>query len=158
MKEIEVQKDITALSSSISSTGHNYESLDFKIAAGLWKILKGDFEKKLQNEERTNQLNDPNYMMTGRQVAYRIFEHFKLPESRKQVLDVNHLFALKIQRDDLRNYDLQWDEILLQIVPEPPENILENIYTNQLEQCVQFKDTMNLYKLQVTQGFSLHRT
>ena len=54
IKEIEAKTDITALSSSITSSGHNYESLDFEIAAGLWKILKGDFEKRLQNEERTN--------------------------------------------------------------------------------------------------------
>ena len=75
VKEIEAKTNIIDLSSSISTSGYNYESLDFKIAAGLWKILKGDFEKRLQNEERTNQLTDPNYMMTGRQVAYRIFEH-----------------------------------------------------------------------------------
>ena len=67
-------------------------------------------------------------------------------------MDVNHLFALRMQRDDLRLYDLQWDEILLKIVPSPPQEILETIYSKQLEQCVQFKDTMNLYKLNVSQG------
>ena len=41
---------------------------------------------------------------------------------------------------------------MLQISPEPPEDILETIYTKQLEGCVQFKDTMNLYKLNVSQG------
>ena len=136
----------------MSSTGISFESLDFKIATGLWKILKGDFEKKFLNEERTYQRADPHYMLTGRQIAFRIFEHFQLPETRRKILDVNHLFALKMQRDDLRLYDLQWDEILLKIVPPPPEEILETIYSKQLEQSIQFKDTMNLYKLNASQG------
>ena len=44
IKEIE-EKGFEELSSSMSSTGISFESLDFKIATGLWKILKGDFEK-----------------------------------------------------------------------------------------------------------------
>ena len=83
MKEIEEKKDFKALSSSISNSGYNFESLDFKIATGLWKILNGDFQKKLMNEERAHRQADPHFMMTGRQLAFRIFEHFKLPESRK---------------------------------------------------------------------------
>ena len=52
IKEVE-KKGFEELSSSMSSTGISFESLDFKIATGLWKILKGDFEKKILNEERT---------------------------------------------------------------------------------------------------------
>ena len=91
-------------------------------------------------------------MLTGRQVAFRIFEHFKLPAARTAVLNINHLFALKMQKDDLRLYDLQWDEILLQINPEPPEQILETVYQGALEHCVPFKPTMSLYLLNISQG------
>ena len=48
-------------------------------------------------------------------------------------------------------FDLQWDEILLKIAPEPPEVVLETLYTKQLEGCMQFDPTMNLYKLNISQ-------
>ena len=128
VKEIEEVADIVPLATSTTKSGLNFESLDVKIATGLWKILRGDFEKKLQIEERILQQSVPHAMLTGRQVAFRIFEHFKLPAARATVLNINHLFALKMQQGDLRLYDLQWDEILLQINPEPPEQILETVY------------------------------
>ena len=79
IREIEEVTDIVPLSTSTSKSGLNFESLDIKIATGLWKILRGDFEKKLQIEERILQQSVPHAMLTGRQVAFRIFEHFKLP-------------------------------------------------------------------------------
>ena len=152
IKEIEEVTDIHSLATTTTKSGHNFESLDMKIATGLWKTLRGDFEKKLQIEERILQQSIPHAMLTGRQVAFRIFEHFKLPAARTAVLNINHLFALKMQKDDLRLYDLQWDEILLQINPEPPEQILETVYQGALEHCVSFKPTMNLYWLNISQG------
>ena len=152
LKEIEAVTDIQSLAPTTDKARHRFESLDTKIATGLWRIVKGDFEKKLQIEERILQQSVPHAMLTGRQVAYRIFEHFKLPAARTAVLNITHLFALKMQKDDLRLYDLQWDEVLLQIVPEPPEQILETVYQNVLEQCSHFKPTMGLYKLHVSQG------
>ena len=67
-------------------------------------------------------------------------------------MSINHLLALKIQKDDLRLYDLQWNEILLEIVPEPPEKVLETVYLAALEQCSQFKPTLNMYHLNVAQA------
>ena len=119
IKEIEEVTDIQSLNPATSRYGHKFESLDMKIATGLWKILHGDFEKKLQIEERILQQSTPHAMLTGRQVAYRIFKHFSLPAARSAYLNITHLCALKVQKDDLRLYDLQWDEILLKIDPEP---------------------------------------
>ena len=95
IKEIEIVTDITLLATSTTRSGLNFESLDVKIATGLWKILRGDFEKKLQIEERILQQSVPHAMLTGRQVSFRIFEHFKLPAARTAVLNINHLFAFK---------------------------------------------------------------
>ena len=152
IKEIEVATDIQSLITPTSKYGQKFETLDMKIATGLWKILNGDFEKKLQIEERILQQSTPHAMLTGRQVAYRIFQHFSLPEARTAYLNITHLCALRVQKDDLRLYDLQWDEILLKIDPEPPADILATIYQGALETCGPFKPTMNLYWLNVAQG------
>ena len=154
IKEIEGVSDLQSLNPTESKFGHKFESLDMKIATGLWKIMSGDFEKKLQIEERILQQSTPHAMLTGRQVAFRIFQHFSLPEARSAYLNITHLCALKVQKDDLRLYDMQWDETLLKIDPEPPANILATIYQSALETCNQFKPTLSLYWLNVAQGMA----
>ena len=104
IKEIEVVTDFEYLAISSTSCGPNYDSLDIKIATGLWKIVRGEFEKSLQVEERALQQRASYVMLTGRQIAFRILEHFKLPAGRTKVLTLNHLLALKMQKDDLRLY------------------------------------------------------
>ena len=88
IKEIEGVSDLQSLSPTESKFGHKFESLDTKIATGLWKIMSGDFEKKLQIEERILQQTTPHAMLTGRQVAFRIFQHFSLPEARSAYLNM----------------------------------------------------------------------
>ena len=115
---------------AISSAGYglNYDSLDIKIATGLWKIVRGEFEKSLQIAERALQQKSAYVMLTGRQIAFRILEHFRLPAGRTKVLTLNHLLAVKMQKDDLRLFNRQWTEIVVQMNPEPDPQILEAIY------------------------------
>ena len=94
LHEIETTKDFASLYEPTSKTGKKFESLDFKMSAGLWKILKGDIHRKLQTEEKIQTKNDPVKILSGRQIAFRIFEHFSLPAASKEHLDINHLCCL----------------------------------------------------------------
>ena len=122
--------DCSTLRSPISKNGQDFDSFDFKMAPGLWEILKGDMERKLIIEDRKQRQNDPLHMLSGRQIAFRIFEHFTLPEAEKGWLDLTHLVNLEMKNDNLRAFVSKWDEILLKIQPEPPDVILEALYKN----------------------------
>ena len=115
-----------------SRTGKNFENLDFKMSAALWKILKGDIHRKLQTEEKLQTKNDPVKILSGRQIAFRIFEHFSLPAASKEHLDINHLCNLELKNDNLRRFSTEWDEIMAQLPEEPPDNWVEPLYKKQL--------------------------
>ena len=109
LREIESAKDCASLYNPISKTGKNFEALDFKMSAALWKILKGDTKRKLSTEERIQTKNNPIDILSGRQIAYRIFEHFTLPAASKEQMDVNHLFNLELKNDNLKQFSSKWD-------------------------------------------------
>ena len=122
----------------MSKGGRNFESLDFKMSASLWKILKGDMLRKLTTEERTQTKDNPVNVLSGRQIAYRIFEHFSLPAASKEQLDVNHLYTLELKNDNLKQFSSRWDEIIIQLPVEPSDVWVEPMYRKQLEKSVQF--------------------
>merc|ERR1712002_687140 len=102
--------------------------------------------RKLATEERLQTKNNPIRILSGRQIAYRIFEHFALPPASKEQMDINHLCNLEIKNDNLRQFDSKWDEIMIQLPEEPPDNWIESMYKKQLEKSVQFAPYMALYK------------
>ena len=146
LHEIEEATDCASLFSTISKTGQSFESLDFKISVALWKILKGDMHRKLMNEERQQTKANPTHLLSGRQIAYRIFEHFSLPPAERESLDVTHLVNLELKNDNLKGFNAKWDEITIQLREEPPEGWLEALYRKQLETSEQFAQILALYK------------
>ena len=143
--EIETAPDCTSLLNSTSKTGKNFEKIDFKMSAALWKILKGDMNRKLITEEKAQTKNDQMNILTGRQIAYRIFEYFTLPAATKEQLDINHLFNLELKNDNLKQFSSRWDEIIIQLPEAPPDNWIEPMYRKQLEKSAQFAPYMALY-------------
>ena len=90
--------------------------------------------KKLLNEEKWQTKADPTRLLSGRQIAFRIFEHFTLPSAEKECLDVTHLVNLELKNDSVKQFNTRWDEITIQIKELPPEGWLEALYRKQLEQ------------------------
>ena len=102
--------------------------------------------RKLTTEERIQTKNNPINILSGRQIAYRIFEHFTLPAASKEQMDVNHLFNLELKNDNLKQFSSKWDEIIIQLPEEPPDNWIEPMYKKQLEKSAQFTPFMALYQ------------
>ena len=135
-----------SLCNPVSKDGRNCESFDFKMSAALWKILKGDMLRKLNTEEKAQTKENPVNLLSGRQIAYRIFEYFTLPAASKEQLDVNHLYSLELKNDNLKQFSSRRDEIIIQLPVEPADCWVEPMYRKQLEKSVQFGPCMALYK------------
>ena len=84
--------------------------------------------RKLLNEERLQTKDNPTHILSGRQIAYRIFEHFTLPPAEKESLDITHLVNLKLRNDNLNVFSAKWDEIVVQLRPPPPDGWLEALF------------------------------
>ena len=102
--------------------------------------------RKLATEEKLQTKVNPMNILSGRQIAYRIFEHFTLPAAAKEQLDINHLFNLELKNDNLRQFCSKWDEIITQLPHQPDDIWIEPLYKRQLEKSAQFTQVLALYK------------
>ena len=76
---------------------------------------------KAQKEDR---------FLRGRQIAYLIYEHFRVTSVNDSVQNYADLFTIVLRNDDIQEFDSKLDEIVLSMTQIPPEDILEGIVQN----------------------------
>ena len=92
--------------------------LDAKTAFALNKIIRNSqFKKKVSLEEQKAQKEDR--FVRGRQIAYMIYDNFRVNGAHDTVLDYADLFTLTLRNDDVQELDTRWDEILLSMSKIP---------------------------------------
>ena len=99
--------------SSSSSRGismPNFEVLDARIASALNKIIHNShFKRKISLEEQKAQKEDR--FLRGRQIAYLIYDHFRVTGTHDSVENYADLFTISLQNDDIQEFDSKWDGI-----------------------------------------------
>ena len=51
--------------------------------------------------------------LRGRQVAHMIYEHFRATGAYEAVQGLSDLFNIRLQNDDVQDFDVRWDQALL---------------------------------------------
>ena len=91
MNEIETAKSVADLETSSTITGQSCRQtsriLIQKKKRGLNKVINGDFKGRVFSEEEAAQQGIR--FLTGRQVAWMIYENFKVSDTDESVLDLN---------------------------------------------------------------------
>ena len=136
------QKSIDDLVTSQSITGrrdfHDYAMLDAMIASALKRLLDNHIRirKRVNVEEQRAQKYDR--FLRGRQIAYMIYDISVLPE-------LMNLFSVRLQNDDVQDFDIRWDQALLSASDMPSNVILEGLYKSKLQDFVQLQTVLALY-------------
>ena len=117
--------DVGKSSRSIQGNTHfpNFEMLDAKIASALNKtsrILTS--RKKVSLEEQKE-----DRFLRGRQIAYMIYDYFRVTGAHDTVLDCVVLFTTTLRDDDVQEFDTRCDEIILSMTKIPPDDVLESL-------------------------------
>ena len=47
--------------------------------------------------------------LRGRQIAYMIYEYFRVTGAHEAVLDYSDLFSITFHGDDIQDFDSRWD-------------------------------------------------
>ena len=111
--------------------------LDAKIASALNKIIQNSqFKKKVSLEKQKAQKEDQ--ILLGRQVAFMIYDCFRVTGAHDTVLDCDDSFSIALRNDDVQDFDTGWDEILLSMSKIPSDEILE---------CVRFQVAVSTWLL-----------
>ena len=86
--------------------------LDTKIASALNKIIQNSqFKKKVSLEDQKAQKEVR--FLRGRQIAFMIYDYFRVAGAHETVLDYADLFSITLCNNSVQEFDTGWDEILL---------------------------------------------
>ena len=100
---MEMVDSVDELRSSSSTRGismPNFEVLDARIASALNKIIHNShFKKKISLEEQKAQKEDR--FLRGRQIAYLIYEQFRVTGTDDSVENYTDLFTIALRNDDI---------------------------------------------------------
>ena len=113
-REVEDAKSIDDLITSPSTTGRpilDFENLDCKIESGLRKILTGNFKKQATTAEGKAQ--SEKRLLTGRQIAWMIYDFFKISGDNEAILDFRDS---QLKNDSVHASDTQRDEVLSAVI------------------------------------------
>ena len=89
-----------------------FEVLDAKIASALNRIIHNtQFKRKVILEEQKAQKQDR--FLRGRQIAYLIYDYFRVTGSHDSVENYADLFTISLRNDDIEEFDSKWDGIFV---------------------------------------------
>ena len=162
IKEVELVDSVDGLRSSSSTRGismPNFEVLDARIASALNKIIHNShFKRRISLEEQKAQKQDR--FLRGRQIAYLIYDYFRVTGSHDSVENYADLFTISLRNDDIQEFDSKWDGILLSMTKIPHDDILERLYKLRIREFEKLKTVLELYDLETHQkklGPDYHR-
>ena len=137
----------------------NFEVLDARTASALNNIIhNSDFKRRISLEEQKAQKQDR--FLRGRQIAYLIYDYFRVTGSHDSVENYTDLFTISLRNDDIQEFDSKWDGILLSMTKIPHDDILEGLYKLRIRESEKLKTVLELYDLETHQknlGPDYHR-
>ena len=138
----------------------NFVVLDGKIASALNRIIhKSHFKRRVSLEEQKAQKEDR--FLRGKQIAYLIYEYFRVTGANDSVEDFADLSCTIVLRDDdIQEFDSKWDGILLSMTKIPSDDILEGLYKLRIRESEKLKTSLELYNMEIHQkkaGPDYHR-
>ena len=126
----------------------NFEVLDARIASALNKIIQNTrFKKKVSLEEIKAHKEDR--FLRGRQIAYLIYEYFRVTGANDSVENCADLFKVGLRNDDIQEFDSKWDETLLSMTHIPSDDILESLYKLRIRESEKLKTVLELYNMEI---------
>ena len=158
---MELVESVDEFRTSLSIRGismPNVEVLDARIASSLNKIIHNShFKRRISLEE---QAQKQDCFLRGRQIAYLIYDYFRVIGIHDSVENYADLFTISLRNDDIQEFDSKWDGILLSMTKIPLDDILESLYKLRIRESEKLKTVLELYDLETHQknlGPDYHR-
>ena len=116
------------------------------------------FKRRVSLEEMKSQTE--YRFFRGRQIAYLIYEYFRVTGTNDSVENYADLFTISLRNDAIQEFDSKWGGILLSMTKIPPDDILEGLYKLRIRESEKLKTALELYDLEIHQkkaGPDCHR-
>ena len=157
INEVEMVDSLDELKSSRSVAGKNFpnfEMLDAKIASALNKIIQTSlFKNKVSLKEHKAQKE--GRFLRGRQIAFMIYDYFRVTGAHDTVLDYADLFSVTLHDDNVQEFDTRWDEVPLFMSKNPSDDVLESLYKLRIRESAQLNTVLELSDMELHQKISM---
>ena len=154
IKEVKMVDSVDGLKSSCSVRGirmPDSEVLDARIASALDRIIHNShFKRRVSLEEQKAQKQQDRFLR-GRQIAYLIYDQFRVTGANDSVENYTDLFTIVLRNDDIQEFDSKWDGILLSMTKIASDDILEGLYKLRIRESEKLKTVLELYDLETHQ-------
>ena len=153
IKEVEMVDSVDDLMSSSSTRGismPNFEVLDARIASALNRIIhNSQFKRRISLEEQKAQKQDR--VLRGRQIAYLIYEYFRVTGILDSVENYADLFTIAPRNDDLQEFDSKWDGFFCQRQKSHLMTSWKDCTKIRTRESEKLKTVLALYKMEIHQ-------
>ena len=78
-----------------------------------------------------------------------MYEYFRPTGSYDEIQGLSGLFSIKLENDDIQDFDLRWRQALLLTSDPPSDNVLEGLYISKLQDSFLIQTIMALYKQEI---------
>jgi DNA polymerase III delta prime subunit len=122
-----------------------FYTLSANIAAGLIIIMYCDLGRRITILD--DQLSRKGEMLNGRQILWLVYQRFRVHKTQAAMLTREHLFAIKLNNDNLREFPNSWDEVMLEMTDEVDEGTLAMQFRKGIDQATIMKDYLRQYDM-----------
>ena len=105
IKEVQMVESVDDFQSSLSEREirmPDFEVLDAKIASALNRIIHNSHFKRSLEEQKAQK---EDRFLRGRQIAYLIYDHFRVTGTHDSVENYTDLFTICLRTDDIQEFD-----------------------------------------------------
>ena len=149
MEMVDSVDDLISSHSIGGTHGPNFEVLDARIASALNRIIHNSHFKRSVSLEEQKKPRKRTRFFRGRQIAYLIYEYFRVTGANDSAENYADLLAYGLRNDDIQEFDSKWDEILLSMTKIPSDDIMEGLYKLRIRESEKLKTVLELYNMEI---------
>ena len=121
-----------------------FVTLDAKVLSAITNVLEGEFARQTDTfKEREANAGRP---VRGRQVLFRLNDHFATNALHGSVYDLEDLLAITLANENLVVFLSNWETVLSGIQKAPDETFLEPLFHRQVKKCKALQHDINIYE------------
>ena len=128
INEIESAKYVADLKRSCSIVGQSCRQT-LRFLSRKLRVVSRRSSTKLQKKGlhslRSSKEREKRFL-TGRQVAWMIYEYFKVSDTEESVLDLNEISEVGLKNDNVQSFNTRWDETTTAMKKQPNAEILDS--------------------------------
>ena len=104
-----------------------------------------EFQIQEEGQPRGPESPKRGRFLRGRQIAFLIYDHFRVTGAHDTVLDYADLFSVTLRDDNVQEFDTRWYEVLLSMSKIPSDDILERLYKLRIRESEQLKTVSKIF-------------